>query len=120
MAKKQQVSKGIQYLGMGIFAVMGFILGLVLFGIFYSWYLLGFADSTTVFITALFVIIVIYILYYIAYQLGKKYGLAYQKAIYLGIGFTIAMIIVAFILSSLNIESDTSVTVGSFTIGSWL
>ena len=113
MAKKT-ASKQLNMLGMGIFAVMGFVFGLVLFGVLYGWYASGYADTTTVMTTALLLIVVMYVIFILAYGMGKKMGYTYEKAIWLGIGFTIAMILAGLILGYMGLESTVSVTAGAF------
>ena len=102
--------KNLDYLGLGIMTILGFILGLALFLLLYNWYIVGFADSTTVLTTGIILVIVMYVIFVFAYQLGKKYGLAYQKAIYVGIGFTIALIIATILLGYLGMSASVSVS----------
>ena len=110
--------QNLEYLGLGVMTVVGFILGLALFLLLYNWYLVGFADSTAVLTTGIILVIIMYVALLFAYKLGKKYGLHYQKAIFLGIGFTIALIIATIILGYLNMSA--SVSVGAMVIANHL
>ena len=102
--------QNLEYLGLGVMTIVGFILGLALFLLLYNWYLVGFADSTAVLTTGVILVIVMYVILLFAYKLGKKYGLGYQKAIFVGIGFTIALIIAAIILGYLGMSASVSVS----------
>ena len=110
--------QNLEYLGLGIMTIVGFILGLALFLLLYNWYLVGFADYTAVLTTGIILVIVMYVILLFAYKLGKKYGLGYQKAIFVGIGFTIALIIATLILGYLGMSA--SVSVGAIVIGNRL
>ena len=107
---KNTVNKSIDMLGMGIMAVIGFVFGLVLFGVLWAWYLAGFTDSTTVLLTSILLIVIIYVIFILGTTIAKKYGMVYQKGVWLGIGFTIAFLIAGVILSYLGLTASVSVT----------
>ena len=111
MAKKQTLDRSLQLLGLGTMTILGFVFGLALFLLLYGWYLAGYTDTTSLLITAILLIIVIYVILYIAYWMGNKYGMAYEKAVYMGIGFTIALIIASIILGYLGLTAP--ITVGA-------
>jgi hypothetical protein len=114
MAKKK--SKSVDYLGMGIIWALGLILGLVLFGVLYGWYLTGFSDSTTVLTTAILLIIVIWAIWYVVLIFTKKkYADAYHKAVWFGIGLMVAFLIAGFILAYFGLSA--SLSVGTLVLG---
>ena len=104
------VNKNAQMLGMGIMTILGFVFGLVMFLLLYNWYLVGFADPNSVLMTGIILAIVMYIFLMVAYKIGKKYGLAYQKAIWVGIGFTIALIVATIVMGYLGLSASVSVS----------
>ena len=108
--KHMKKGQNLEYLGLGIFAVIGFVLGLALFLLLYNWYLVGFADSTTVLTTGVILALIMYVIVIFAYKLGQKYGHASQKAIFYGIGFTIALIIATVILGWLSMSASVTVS----------
>lgn len=109
---KTSVQKGTEFLALGLMTVFGFVMGLALFGTLYGWYLSGYADSETVLFTAIIMIVLIYAGFLIAYWLSKSTGFAYQKAVWMGVGFTMAVIIVAALLGYFGLTAP-SISVGS-------
>jgi hypothetical protein len=114
MAKTTSLDRSLKLLGLGTMTILGFVFGLALFLLLYGWYLAGYTDTTALLTTAILLIIVIYVILYIAYWMGSKYGMAYEKAVYMGIGFTIALIVASIILGYLGLA--TPIAVGAVTI----
>lgn len=99
-------------MALGLMTVFGFVMGLALFGTLYGWYLSGYTDSETVLFTAIILIVLIYAGLLIAYWLSKSIGIAYQKAVWLGVGFTMAVVIAAALLGYFGLTAP-SVSVSS-------
>lgn len=112
--------KAIDLFALGIATIVGFVLGLVLFGVLYAWYLSGFADSTSVLTTAIILIIIIYVVWYVFVIWAKKYGYTYQRALWLGIGFTIALIIVSLLVGWLGLSASVSVSALAYKKPMWI
>lgn len=107
---KSSTKKAGEMIGIGICTGIGFMLAAVMIVVAYGALMLG-ADLTSTLTVLIILIILMYVVFAIANAYSKKYGNATTFAIFMGVGFTIGLIIITLVLAYFNIAS--SITIGS-------
>ena len=118
MSKK--INKNAKATGEGILTIIGIVLGLVLAGVFWAWYESSFSDSTQVMTTAFILIILIFVIWYLILMFTKKsYADVYRKALFMGLGFFIGILIIGFVLGYLGLSASLSVGTLVYGVNAW-